>query len=73
MAWPTTSNPRTVFTTVRFTEDEADEMDTYLGGSRSNAIRDAVARAVAIEKRKRARKKLQNGDEVDDEGIEVDL
>lgn len=64
MAWPTTDDPRTVFVTVRFTESEADDMDKYLGGSRSNAVRDSVGRAVAIEKRRIARKKLQGGDEV---------
>lgn len=77
MAWPTTDDPRTVFVTVRFTQTEADDMDTYLDGSRSDAVRDAVSRAVAIEKRRRGRKKLVAGDEVDDledlEGIEVDL
>lgn len=73
MAWPTTDDPRTVFVTVRFTESEADDMDTYLDGSRSNAVRDSVGRAVAIEKRRRARKRLKGGEEVDEEGIEVDL
>lgn len=74
MAWPTTNDPRTVFVTVRFTQSEADDMDAYLPGSRSDGVRDAVSRAVAVEKRKRARKRLQNGDEVEDlEGIEVDL
>jgi metal-responsive CopG/Arc/MetJ family transcriptional regulator len=75
MAWPTTDDPRTNFVTVRFTDNEVDEMDTYLGGSRSNAVRDAVAEKVVREKRKRHKKKLSGGDEVDDdlEGIEVDL
>jgi metal-responsive CopG/Arc/MetJ family transcriptional regulator len=63
MAWPTTSNPRTNFVTVRFTDDEADDLD-MLGSSRSEAIRDAVARVVAIEKRKLAKKKLVAGEEI---------
>lgn len=69
MAWPTTENPRTNFVTVRFTDDEVDEMDTYLGGPRSDAVRDAVARAVAIEKRRRNKKALVDGEEVDGEEV----
>lgn len=63
MAWPTTSNPRTNFVTVRFTDDEADDLD-LLGSSRSESIRDAVARVVAIEKRRLAKKKLEAGEEI---------
>jgi hypothetical protein len=67
MAWPTTSNPRTNFVTVRFTDDETDDLDTYLGSPRSDAIRDAVARAVAIEKRRRNKKALVAGEEVSED------
>jgi hypothetical protein len=65
MAWPTTSNPRTNFVTVRFTDDEAADLD-LLGSSRSESIRDAVARVVAAEKRRLAKKKLVAGEEIED-------
>lgn len=64
MAWPTTSNPRTNFVTVRYTDDEIDDIDTYLSGTRSDAVRDATARAVAIEKRRLSKKRLSDGEEV---------
>lgn len=42
MAWPTTSNPRTEFVTLRLTADEAASLDAYAasrGLSRSAALR----------------------------------
>jgi hypothetical protein len=63
MAWPTTSNPRTNFVTTRFTDEEVDDLD-MLGSSRSESIRDAVARVVAIEKRRLAKKRLEAGEEI---------
>ncbi len=61
MAWPTTDKPRTEFITLRLTADEAADLDAYrsAGGfkSRSAAVRDAVDRVIAAEKRRAARKK----------------
>lgn len=46
MAWPTTSDPRTEFITVRFTQQEADDIDRLVqttgARSRSAAVRKAV-------------------------------
>jgi hypothetical protein len=58
MAWPTTSDPRTEFVTLRLTVSEAADLDAYAatrGLSRSSAVRDAVNRVIAAEQR-RARK-----------------
>lgn len=59
MSWPTTDDPRTEFVTVRFTVDEAADIDWLKGQvnaqSRSAAVRQAVDRVVAAE-RKRAKK-----------------
>lgn len=56
MAWPTTDEPRENFATVRFTDDEAADIDWLKGvlgvKSRSAAIRNAVDRVVAAEKRR---------------------
>lgn len=56
MAWPTTNNPRTVFVTIRLTEDEAQDLDAYAQAthsrSRSAAVRDAVNRVIDAHKRK---------------------
>jgi len=54
MAWPTTSDPRTEFVTVRFTTDEADDIDwlvSHTGArSRSAAVRDAVDAMIEAER-----------------------
>lgn len=63
MAWPTTTNPRTEFVTLRLTVDEAADLDLYAdsrGVSRSGAVRDAVSRVIAAEKR-RASKTRRSG------------
>lgn len=66
MAWPTTSNPRTEFVTLRLTADEAASLDDYAqkrGLTRSAALRDAVTRVTAADARnaKRAEKKKRAG------------
>lgn len=59
MAWPTTNDPRTEFVTMRFTKDEAADIDWLIGQTnaknRSVAVRSCVERVVTAE-RKRARK-----------------
>lgn len=49
MAWPTTSNPRTEFVTLRLTQDEAADLDALVlktgARSRSSALRAALKRA----------------------------
>lgn len=66
MAWPTTSDPRTQFVTLRFTVAEADDIDwlTAVTGatSRSAALRDAVDRAVEAQKRKHRSKRRSTAD-----------
>lgn len=59
MAWPTTSNPRTEFVTLRLTQDEAADLDQYAQGhglNRSAAVREAVNRVIAAEKRRKRRR-----------------
>lgn len=62
MAWPTTNDPRTEFVTVRFTVSEAADIDWLRGHtnakSRSAAVRGAVDRVIAAERKreKKARK-----------------
>lgn len=63
MAWPTTTDPRTEFVTLRLTVSEAADLDLYAdsrGLSRSAAVRDAVNRVIAADKR-RARKQKRSG------------
>lgn len=61
MSWPTTDDPRTEFVTVRFTVDEAADLDwlTAQTGvkSRSAAVRSACDRVVAAEKKRAKRVK----------------
>lgn len=55
MAWPTTSDPRTEFVTLRLTVAEAAELDALraaTGQNRSEAVRDCVARVIAAHNRK---------------------
>lgn len=69
MSWPTTDDPRTEFATVRFTQDEAADIDWLQGHvnakSRSAAIRQCVDRVVAAEKR--AARRAKAADAVPDE------
>ena len=66
MAWPTTSNPRTEFVTLRLTKEEAHDLDTYLaplhGGNRSAAARVALEKAI-VAARRRAKKRTERGAE----------
>lgn len=59
MSWPTTNDPRTEFVTVRFTVAEAADIDWLRGitnaKSRSAAVRGAVDRVVAAERKRAAR------------------
>ena len=59
MTWPTTSDPRTEFVTLRLTLDEMDDIDWLIAQtgakSRSQAVRDAVDRIISVEKRRAAR------------------
>lgn len=56
MSWPTTNNPRTEFVTLRFTVDEAADIDWLIGQvnakNRSAAVRGAVERVIAAERRR---------------------
>lgn len=61
MAWPTTKDPRTEFVTLRFTVSEAADIDwlqhvTHTS-SRSAAVRDAVGRVVAAERKRASKQK----------------
>lgn len=59
MAWPTTNDPRTEFVTVRFTATEMADIDWLTGHvnakNRSAAVRGAVDRVVAAERKRDAR------------------
>lgn len=63
MAWPTTNDPRTEFVTVRFTVDEAADIDWLRGQtnskSRSAAVRGAVDRVVSAEKKRASKARTQ--------------
>lgn len=60
MAWPTTSNPRTEFVTLRLTKGEADDLDwltAQLGTSgRSETLRIAQEEKVARERKRVAQR-----------------
>lgn len=61
MAWPTTSNPRTEFVTLRLTVDEAAELDAmaanYHHKNRSAALRHCFERCKTADAKKAARLK----------------
>lgn len=61
MAWPTTSDPKTEFATLRFTVGEAADLDAAVQTSglanRSAYIRDCVRRVMAADAKKAARLK----------------
>lgn len=60
MAWPTTSNPRTEFVTLRLTADEAADLDAAvaagLAKNRSDYVREAVKARLDREERRAAKK-----------------
>jgi Arc/MetJ-type ribon-helix-helix transcriptional regulator len=59
MAWPTTSDPRTEFITLRLTVSEADDVDWLQGQTnaknRSDTVRKALDRVIASERRRAAK------------------
>lgn len=61
MAWPTTTNPRTEFITLRLTADEAADVDWLQGQTggknRSDTVRRALDRVVSAEKKRAAKQK----------------
>lgn len=60
MAWPTTSDPKTEFVTLRFTKGEAADIDTRAraaGLTRSKYLRDCARRVALSEDKKAARLK----------------
>lgn len=66
MGWPTTDDPRTEFVTVRFTVAEAADIDWLKGTTnaknRSVAVREAVDRVVAAERKRERRAKTERSD-----------
>lgn len=55
MAWPTTTDPKTEFVTVRFTASEAADLDAAAaaaGLKRSGYVREAVQRVIAADQRR---------------------
>lgn len=64
MAWPTTNDPRTEIVTLRLTASEADDLDALALASactRSTAVRDAVALAVAQHKQAQPKAPAKKG------------
>jgi predicted transcriptional regulator len=64
MSWPTTKDPRTEFVTLRLTVSEAAELDSYAQKrrlSRSAAVREAVGRVIAAERRRAAKARGETG------------
>jgi len=65
MAWPTTDDPRTEFVTVRFTVAEAADIDWLIqetnAKNRSQAVRSAVDRVCAVERRRAAKTAHKGG------------
>lgn len=58
MAWPTTSDPKTEFATLRFTASEAADLDNAAqakGQNRSEFIRDCVHRCIQADLKKARR------------------
>jgi len=56
MAWPTTTDPKTEFVTVRFTKSEAADIAWLIqhtnAKDRSAAVRQCVDRVIAAERRR---------------------
>lgn len=55
MAWPTTSDPRTEFVTIRLTTNEAADLDQMAAANentRSEEVRAAVAQALSVHRRR---------------------
>ena len=69
MSWPKTDDPRTEFVTVRLTASEAADVDWLQSQvnapSRSAAVRDAVDKIVAVERKRAARTRRVHGSETD--------
>ena len=69
MSWPKTDDPRTEFVTVRLTASEAADVDwlqSHVNAkSRSAAVRDAVDRVIAAERKRAARTRPVHGSEKD--------
>lgn len=65
MAWPKTDDPRTEFTTVRFTRSEAADIDSLIATDPDNyPSRSAVVRAATdllITRERRKQKKAKKG------------
>lgn len=60
MSWPTTDDPKTEFVTIRLTVSEAADLDLYAqtqGMKRSPAVRDAVSRVIAAERKREKQQK----------------
>lgn len=58
MSWPTTKDPRTEFVTLRLTVAEMADLDSYASKRklpRSKAVREAVSRVIAAEKKRKSR------------------
>lgn len=61
MGWPTTTEPKTEFVTLRLTVAEMADLDQYTSTKgfkgRSAAVRDAVSRVIAAEKKREKRQR----------------
>ena len=69
MAWPTTSDPKTEFATIRFTLGESAEVDSEAakaGMNRSQYIRECVHRCIVADRRKN--KKVVRAEDTKHEG-----
>ena len=66
MAWPKTDDPRTEFTTVRFTRSEAADIDALIATdpdnypSRSAVVRAATDLLITRERKKQKKAKVKN-------------
>lgn len=69
MSWPTTDDPRTEFVTIRLTVAEAADVDWLRSQtnskSRSGAVRNALDRVIAAERKRAARTRPVHGSEAD--------
>lgn len=73
MGWPTTTNRRSEFVTLRLTVEEAaglDEMALATSRTRSAVVRSAVVKAVAAHAKKRA--KIQKAEQEQEQAREGD-
>lgn len=69
MSWPKTDDPRTEFVTLRLTATESADVDwlqSHVNAkSRSSAVRDALDRVIAAERKRAARTRPVHGSEKD--------